>query len=134
MREQRDEALYQEFKRIWKENPQLTYDEVIDRVLVAPQPRMWVGFFGVYHRLKRILYSSRKGLINKAKLGLEDEVARKYERLKKMYIFRDASPYFLVSFIIAEPAIGFFVSKAYAKRIIWRTCKKHKNKSSCPKN
>jgi len=126
MKEERDEALYKQFKQTWKSHPELSYDEVVDLILKSPQPRMWVGFYGVYHRLRRILYNSKNKLTIKAKQGLEQEVLEKYQRLTKQPIFKNASPYFLASFIIAEPSVGFYISAVHAKRIIWRTGKKHR--------
>jgi len=126
MREQRNEALYRQFKETWKRYPSLNYDQVIELVLKSPQPRMWAGFISVYNRLRRILYNSKKELTVPAKSGLEKEVLEKYNKLIQQPIFRKASPYFLTSFIIAEPSTGFYISPAYAKRIVWRTCKKHK--------
>lgn len=125
MRKERDEALYAQFKKVWKENPQLSHDEVIQKVLESPQPRMWVSFWGVYRHLRKILYGSFRSPKRKHRDGLEAEIEKKYRMLKRQPIFRSASAYLLAAFIIAEPSKGFYLSPASAYRIIWRTRKAH---------
>ena len=126
MKNIRDEALYAQFKKIWRDNPSLPFNEVIKLVLKSPQPRLWVSFYGVYRILQKILYGSRRGPKRKSRRGLEEEIERKYRALKRQPIFRDASAYFLASFIIAEPSRGFYLSEASAYRIILRIQKKHR--------
>lgn len=123
MNKQRDKALYETFKQVWKTHPELSYDEVIEQVLVSPQPRLWISFYGVYRMLLKILYGSRKGPKGKSRNCLEAEVRRKYATLIKHRVFSKASAYFIAAFIIAEPSRGFYISPAYAKRIIWRVRK-----------
>lgn len=126
MKNERDEALYQQFKKVWAQNPELSYDEAVEMAIHSRQPRLWVSFYGIYRLLLKILYNSRNGTKRKAKCGLEETVRNAYLRLKKQPIFRDASAYFLAAFIIAEPAKGFYISHAYAKKIIWKVRKQHR--------
>jgi len=123
----RDEALYEAYKNVLKKQPYLDSDKALEEALKAPQPRMWVSFYGVYRILLRIIHDSRDAPKNKARNSLELEIREKYERLKKRTIFSDASAYFLTSFIIAEPSNGFFVSFIYAKKVVGLVRKKHQS-------
>ena len=126
MKEERDEAVYATFKRVWASCPHLSYDEAIDKAINTEQPRLWASFHGVYRVLRKILYNHGNGLIGKYKPGLEEEVRVKYNRLKRQPIFREASPYFLAAFIVSQPSKGFYISHATAKRIIWKIRKLHR--------
>lgn len=123
--EPRDEALYAEYKKALGVGERVTHEQAIQMALHAPQPRMWVAFYGVYRILLRIVHGSREAPKNKARLSLEGEIERKYYMLKRQRAFRNASLFFMASFIIAEPSVGFFVSKEYAKRIVWKKRKAH---------
>lgn len=121
----RDEQLYETFKKIWKEKPHLSFDEVIEEVLCSAQPRLWVGFSGVYRILRRILYGKEHDPNHKARGGLKGHIERQYFKLRKQVIFRKASPYFIASFIQAEPSRGFYISHSRAKIIIYKQRKLH---------
>ena len=118
--EKRNEALYNSFKKVLRENPALSEDEAITIALKDRQPCLWVSFFGVY----RIVLGLKKGMgkeqKNRSRKTVVDIVRKKYNRLKDSQAFRKASCLFLTSFIIAEPENGFFISESYAKKIIWK--------------
>lgn len=118
MEKERDIALYKQFKKTWGENPDLPYEEVINKVLESPQPRMWMGFSKVYRTLLRLVRGEKKNEKWKSRKGFEEEVWAKYQRLKRQVIFREASIYLLASFIIAEPSRGFYLSWWRAYHII----------------
>lgn len=128
MVKQRNEAIYEQYKKIWREKPHLSYDEVISEVLESPQPRMWLSFWCVYRTLLAIIKGQKGATKRESRKGQESEIWAKYERLKRQPIFRNASVYLLSAFIIAEPSRGFYISHIHAKRIIWRTCRARRNK------
>lgn len=123
--EPRDEAFYREYKKALAGKGVVTHMEAINIALRAPQPRMWVTFYGVYRMLLHIVYQSRKKPKAAARQGLEKEVAAKYRILRNQRAFKDASLFFLTSFIISEPSVGFYISPTHAQRIVWRMRKKH---------
>ena len=45
--EKRNEALYNSFKKVLRDNPALSEDEAIAIALKDRQPCLWVSFFGV---------------------------------------------------------------------------------------
>ena len=55
--EKRNEALYNSFKKVLRDNPALSEDEAIAIALKDRQPCLWVSFFGVY----RIVLGLKKG-------------------------------------------------------------------------
>lgn len=128
LRVPRNEAIYATYKRIMKEHPEFTNEEVIRAILESPQPRMWVSFYGVYRTLLRIVYNSRKAPLNKSRERLETDVRERYERLKEKRIFKDASLFFITSFIIAEPAKGFYMSPSRIIKTIGEVRKEHQRK------
>lgn len=90
----------------------------IKMAINAPQPRHWLSFWGVYRivsSLKRGQHGKRKGIHAKE---IEREIAMLYEKVRQKRIHRDKSVYELTSFIIAEPAIGFYITEGYARRLI----------------
>ena len=123
-RELRDEALYEAYKKTRGDFPMLSFDEQIQKTLSARQPRMWVSFYGVYRMLLRIIAEKKTHYKKPLRAGLEKEIEMKYRRLQTSPYMKNASAYFIASFIIAEPSAGFYVSHSYAKRIIFKTIHK----------
>lgn len=117
--EPRNEALYAEFKKVMGNNPNISFTKAVSLVLESPQPRMWVPFDGVYDTLRAIVNKSGHKWKSKARSGLEEEVAQKYNAIKDRRMFRGTSLLFITSFIIMLPSRGFFISGHRAKRIIW---------------
>lgn len=132
MKKERDEALYEQYKRIFRECDAGTpYNKIVEMTVNSPQPRMWVSFHGVYRLLRKICYNHGRGQYRAARSGLEDEVRIKYNRLRSNQFFKNASLYFLTSFIIMEPSRGFHISHSHAKRVLWKVRKEHlKNRQS----
>lgn len=131
IREARDEALYATFKTVLRENPELSYDEAVRKTMETRQPHMWVSFYGVYRTLLRIkkgMNGRKKPNAHLAKAHLEEEVERKYRKLSSSGFMKDASAFFLASFIIAEPSKGFYLSYIYAKKIISQRRKMHQRR------
>lgn len=126
----RNEALYLEYKRIKGEHPELPEPEIAELVRNAPQPRLWVPFFSVYRIVRRIRRDEQEKERREARKGLYAVVKQAYDKLKTQRMFREKSrpAYFLTSFIIAEPAKGFYISQASALRIIWEMRKEKQKK------
>lgn len=122
--ELRDEALYAAYKEALASSKAVDHNEAVRIALQSPQPRMWVSFYGVYRALLRIVRNSREAPKGESRKHLLAEVERKYNELIKRRAFKDASLFFIASFIIAEPSTGFYLSEARAKRIIWGVRKK----------
>lgn len=118
---ERNEALYLVYKRIKSEHPELSEPEIAELARNAPQERLWVPFYSVYRILRRIRRNEQEKERREARKGLYEVVKQTYDKLKEQRMFRDKSrpAYFLTSFIIAEPAKGFYISQASALRIIW---------------
>lgn len=123
-RELRDEALYEAYKKIRSTFPMLSFDEQIEKALTAKQPRMWVSFYGVYRILLKIIAQKSVTYKKNTRNSLAHDIETKYRRLLASPYMKNASAYFLTSFIIAEPSSGFYVSHSYAKRIIFNTIRK----------
>lgn len=114
----RDYALYDAYKEALSSNRGISHAEAVRMALMSPQPRMWVPFYGVYHALLCIVKGSRTPPKDTSRALLLEEVKRKYDKLKGQRIFKEASLFFIASFIIAEPSCGFFLSEERASRSI----------------
>lgn len=125
LRVPRNEAIYETYKKILREKPDLSKEEIVKEILNSKQPRMWVSFFGVYRTLLRIVYHSRSAPRNKSRQTLEEDVRVRYERLRSKRAFKNASLYFLTSFIISEPATGFYMSPSRVAKTIGEVRKQH---------
>lgn len=116
----RNEALYNEYKKVMREKTCLSEDEAIDIVLSSPQPRMWVPFNSAYKILRQILYGKNNPEKRVARSSLTEDIKAAYTKLSAHRLFRQKKrpAYFLTSFILAEPSCGFYLSHARAKIII----------------
>lgn len=122
----RDYALYEAYKSALASHGEISHSKAIQMALEAPQPRMWMSFYGVYRALLCIVKGSKRPPKDASRSRLLEEVERKYRRLKEKRLFKGASLFFIASFIIAEPSRGFYVSEEYAKRIVWKIRKERR--------
>lgn len=119
-RRMRDEALYAAFKRALADDPRLTENEALRIALREKQPRLWLSFYGAYRIVLEIAKGKDKPQKHLARDGVVESIRRKYLRLRSHRTFKNSSSLFITSFIITEPADGFYLSRSYAKRIIWK--------------
>lgn len=116
--EKRNAALYDAYKKACRECMGASQEELIEYAMKSRQPRMWVSFYGVYRILLRIMYGSREAPKQKSMHNLESDIRKKYEALRCRRAFKDASAFFMASFIMSEHTVGFYVSRSYASKVI----------------
>ncbi len=127
--QERDNAVYDTYLKTMRETKDtFDTDDIIRRVAVSPQPRIWVPARTVYNILRRHIkhhHPSNTPLMGSPTSRaipsgspeghphlspLARDVIAAYYRLKDRREFRGKSLYFIADFVTAEPSHGFYLS------------------------
>ena len=124
----RNAALYEAYRKALGGSDIISQKEAVIRAINTPQPRFWVSFTSVYRTLLEMISKGHPPCKRSSKKKLAKEIWDAYLRIKDKRVFRNASTYFIASFIVYEQSSGFYISYSHARRMIYDEWQKRKSR------
>lgn len=118
---ERDAELFLRYYETRKQDPSLTQQEAIMKVIKMPTTRYWVSLYEVYREILNIVHhrppSPHMRPMRRKRI---EDIWKIYSELASKPTFKGCSVFFIVQFAIAEPAPEFYLSYNRALAIISR--------------
>lgn len=117
-------AFFETMKKVRKNNPQATQNDVIEQAVKSEAPRFYVTFENARRYVSLMARKKQIPIVNKNKLEMYKEIYRRY--LKRYKESSEHYRFVILEHIIEEPAPSFYLDEETFKGIVYRTLRERK--------
>ncbi len=117
-------AFFETMKKVRKDNPLATQNDVIEQAVKSEAPRFYVTFENARRYVSLMARKKQIPIVNKNKLEMYKEIYRRY--LKRIRESSEHYRFVILENIIEEPAPSFYLDEETFKGIVYRTLRERK--------
>ncbi len=111
-------------KKVRKENPLATQNDIIEQAILSGAPRFYVTFENARRYISLMLRKKSIPIVNKNKLDMYNEIYRRY--IKRLHESSEHNRFLILEHIIEEPAPSFYLDEETFKGIVYKTLRERK--------
>ena len=115
---------FETMKKVRKENPLATQNDVIEIAIKSEAPRFYVTFENARRYISLMARKKQIPIVNKNKLEMYKEIFRRY--LKRMHDSSEQYRFVVLESIIEEPAPSFYLDEETFKGIVYKTLRERR--------
>lgn len=116
------DSFYESYRKLRKEKPFATQNEVIEYASKGEAPRFYVTFENARRFISLLSRKKRLPIVNENKIAMYNEIYRRYKQQVKDVDKR--YKYIILEKIIEEPAPSFYLEEETFRGIIYKTLRK----------
>lgn len=117
-------VFFETMKKVRKENPLATQNDVIEKAVRSEAPRFYVTFENARRYISLMARKKHIPIVNKNKMEMYKEIYRRY--LKRIQDTSNQYRFVILERIIEEPAPSFYLDEETFKGIVYRTLRERK--------
>ena len=117
-------VFFETMKKVRKENPHATQNDVIEKAVRSEAPRFYVTFENARRYISLMARKKHIPIVNKNKMEMYKEIYRRY--LKRIQDTSNQYRFVILERIIEEPAPSFYLDEETFKGIVYRTLRERK--------
>lgn len=116
------DSFYESYRKLRKDKPFATQNEVIEYASKCEAPRFYVTFENARRFISLLSRKKRLPIVNENKIAMYNEIYRRYKQQVKDVDKR--YKYIILEKIIEEPAPSFYLEEETFRGIIYKTLRK----------